>query len=880
MADRSLQHHPFELSHARTRQASTSSSDQSSPTEDKSTPLHPRRRRASSSSGLLQPSLGVDPEPSRRRGSKHTSLGARDKTSRGPLGNMSGSSDPAGEVTYTPTTHRISKAKKGKKVHVCEFPGCGKVFTRAEHRKRHEANHNPEPAFQCRFEDCRKPFQRADLLARHMERQHEVPSGIIRPRSQRSTSEASSNPPSGGVMATTMGQPQPVTAQAMSHGHGAMAITSIIEHPMRGNELSLPQAMGEISQSGIGPIPASFRPEWAYGALGSGDSPMYSSDTCSSPMSDYPNPQMSYLHRPPSTFSDSSFHQQPMASPLPSGPSYPSTTWGTFDPTTTYDGSYGSTVGIRGLEYRLLWPEIDFEIGPSLQLPVANVGSQWQPIRHESASPATVALGQTPFLKAHNPQTQHYLECYWLHFAPLFPIIHRPSFMSAIPQPLLAASMVVIGAQYSPRPDAKQYSASLHAGCTKLMSDVSTKQHIQRKGQAHWVGQRDTVTSRSSVSDLQTVFHLEMFNLFRARPAQLESIQGPLQFRALYASVIADQDFLQLKQASLHQTLPPPNVPGQLQAVYRRWVEDETRRRILVAMFVLDTTHSHLLQRQPSDGGTLTEDGLDLPFPTSADIWDCPDIFTWRNLITSHEAFSMSELGPNLPSLDAFQSSLLTCWQIHRFQLSSDPKQHNMIYQPPKSLLQHTMCTHQGLALSTHTPLHALLITASESWLFGTKITDETTWQQSKATLREWVASDNATKATWHATQLLRLTFQSQSDPLRQEAHSGGYLHDLWCLYVAALVCWAFGYGTTNAKAQPESLTDDAEVLMAEYLTAMSVHDWKDIRTVAGIWAGYTRGLLEWVRSKIGEVGMGGLLNGAEDVLFRLVEGEGNLVEF
>lgn len=37
-------------------------------------------------------------------------------------------------VTYTPTTHRISKAKKGKKVHVCEY-GCGKIFTRAEHRK-------------------------------------------------------------------------------------------------------------------------------------------------------------------------------------------------------------------------------------------------------------------------------------------------------------------------------------------------------------------------------------------------------------------------------------------------------------------------------------------------------------------------------------------------------------------------------------------------------------------------------------------------------------------------------------------------------------------------------------------------------------------------
>ena len=34
------------------------------------------------------------------------------------------------EVTYTPTTHRISKAKKGKRVHVCEHEGCGKVKLR------------------------------------------------------------------------------------------------------------------------------------------------------------------------------------------------------------------------------------------------------------------------------------------------------------------------------------------------------------------------------------------------------------------------------------------------------------------------------------------------------------------------------------------------------------------------------------------------------------------------------------------------------------------------------------------------------------------------------------------------------------------------------
>ncbi|KAL8673609.1 MAG: hypothetical protein Q9168_001964 [Polycauliona sp. 1 TL-2023] len=779
MADRSLQHHPFELSHTRTRQASTSSSDQSSATEDKSASRHPRRRRASSSSGLPQPSVGSDPEPSRRRGSKQSSLGPRDKTSRGPLGNMSGSSDPASEVTYTPTTHRISKAKKGKKVHVCEHVG------------RHEANHNPEPAFQCRFEDCRKPFQRADLLARHLERQHEVPSGMAHPQSQRSTSEVSSNPASGGMMPSSMGQPQPVAAQAMSHGHGAMAITSIIEHPMRGNELSLSgHAIGEISQTGIGPIPTSFRPEWGYGAL-----------------------------------------------------------------------------------------------GPTLQLPFANVGDQWQPIRSEFASPATLDMGQAGLLKAHNPQTQHYLDCYWIHFAPLFPIIHRQSFMSVIPQPLLAASMMVIGAQYSPRPDAKQYSSSLHAGCTRMMSDVSNKQHMFNTAKAYWVGQQETTTSRSSLSDLQIVFHLEMFNLFRGRSAKLESLQSSLPSSTLYDSLTGDQEFLQVNQASLHQSLPPSNVPGQLQAVFLRWVEHESRRRILVAMFVVDTQHSHLLQRQPCYRETLAEDSLNLPFPTSTDIWDCPDIFTWRDLITSHEAFSLSELGRHLPLLDPFQSSLLTCYQIHGSRISSDPKQHDLIYQSPKSPHQHTLRTHHALAFSTHTPLHALLITASESWLFGTKITDKATWQESKTAIREWVASESARKATWHAVHLLKLTLPSQSPILQQEQPgSGGYLHDLWSLYVATLVCWAYGYGRTNAKAQPTSLADadvDAEGLAAEYLTAMAVGEWQDLDGEgAGIWAGYTRGLMEWVRCKIGEVGMGGLLNGAEDVLFRLVEGESGLVEF
>ncbi|THC87141.1 hypothetical protein EYZ11_013413 [Aspergillus tanneri] len=95
------------------------------------------------------------------------------KKATGTMRRSSQSTEIPLPITYTPTTHRISKAKKGKRVHACEYPGCNKVFTRAEHRRRHELNHNPEALFRCTHHNCKKAFHRPDLLARHMER-HEL----------------------------------------------------------------------------------------------------------------------------------------------------------------------------------------------------------------------------------------------------------------------------------------------------------------------------------------------------------------------------------------------------------------------------------------------------------------------------------------------------------------------------------------------------------------------------------------------------------------------------------------------------------------------------------------------------------------------------------
>ncbi|KAJ5246260.1 hypothetical protein N7468_001243 [Penicillium chermesinum] len=91
--------------------------------------------------------------------------------------------------------YRVSRAKKGKRVHACEWPGCekGQVFTRAEHRRRHELSHKAKKNFMCAHESCAKSFQRAENLAQHMTRHGpNLPVQIAPSRRTKSTSSARS----------------------------------------------------------------------------------------------------------------------------------------------------------------------------------------------------------------------------------------------------------------------------------------------------------------------------------------------------------------------------------------------------------------------------------------------------------------------------------------------------------------------------------------------------------------------------------------------------------------------------------------------------------------------------------------------------------------
>ncbi|KAL2009865.1 hypothetical protein VTN00DRAFT_5672 [Thermoascus crustaceus] len=193
-------------------------------------------------------------------------------------------------ITYTPTTHRISKAKKGKRVHACEFPGCNKVFTRAEHRRRHELNHNPEASFPCTYEGCRKAFHRPDLLARHMER-HELDAQTDENAAQRCWRQTSvtSDPPN--VVTPVAVDANTGSFPATSAQSSSMSINSIVAtpgvHPDLAGDYSLPWNGTEM------PLHPRTHMFPGYIRDSTDDSPLYSSpETCASPSSDVPSFQL------------------------------------------------------------------------------------------------------------------------------------------------------------------------------------------------------------------------------------------------------------------------------------------------------------------------------------------------------------------------------------------------------------------------------------------------------------------------------------------------------------------------------------------------------------------------------------------------------------
>ena len=287
------------------------------------------------------------------------------------------------------------------------------------------------------------------------------------------------------------------------------------------------------------------------------------------------------------------------------------------------------------------------------------------------------------------------------------------------------------------------------------------------------------------------------------------------------------------------------------------WANREARRRILLSAAILDTHRCALFSQHSHISSTEVSR---LPTPCPQEVWNCVDLVEWYSLVSCNQ-LPTPKTSPNSP----FETSLLQCRSFHYGTLDR---------------LSPNELTHHALLLASFTPISSLIAVAAETWLFGRKLDDLTLWTAAQEEFRRWISSDEASKATWHAMQFLRGYFGRE----RESSPTIG-LHEHWCLYLAALVCWAYGYPRvfpTNVQTNPSLTLCELEMLMWEYLGKTDTgRDWTSVRVLRKI--GQTRGVLACVRARIcagGGEARGKLLGEAAEVLWKLGEVRGKLCTF
>ena len=467
---------------------------------------------------------------------------------------------------------------------------------------------------------------------------------------------------------------------------------------------------------------------------------------------------------------------------------------------------------------------------------------------------------------------------------------------------------MAIGSQYDTREDAKEYSLALLEAATKLLS------------------KRDTINSRSRLTDLQTVFLLEVLSKYRSRRA---SVQVSPRFRSFYASLTQARHWISTNPLAVFNRLPKDPNPEELANAHKFWTERETRRRILQASFILDTQQATLFKQQPAMQSVSsiqinTQDTKsEMPFPCEDELWESSPIEDWVSNAAKFDNIDLSTaahqaLSDKPPSVDTFSSRLV----LSHIVAVPDDKKYG---EEATAILQRNLDMHgspstrfsfHALLTARHTPVRQLLTVSGETWLFGKKVDSEADFLNAMQDLRRWVNdTSQCLKALWHATSLLRIAFDTSARPAFDPDHPAykdrrlNMLHEEWAIYLAALVCWAIGFdasqnspspgtyssavstrsdafshsssssGLSVATAHPPLLDPaDADEEMRTYLHSTDVASPEDLAVVDVGILGRTDGLLEVVRTRRLGGPMGELLNEAERVLYRLVEAKSRIL--
>jgi hypothetical protein len=500
---------------------------------------------------------------------------------------------------------------------------------------------------------------------------------------------------------------------------------------------------------------------------------------------------------------------------------------------------------------------------------------------------------------------QHYVDAYWKNFHPLFPILHKQSYRSQSPSPLLGAAVMAIGAQYTDEQFAKGDSRILHEKCLELITKY-----------------KQTLRTTKRLDYMQAIFLVELFSHFKAKRAasSLSEI-----FMETYEQLWQKHHNTTRSRFDQLATVASHASEETLQSQWAQWIHLHAFERLLAACYILESQQSLLLVRPNQTPATF---GLELFMPAHTAVWEASSCSRWSHLMR-YDPVPIKNIEQSLDGVmsseakatrfEPFQCSLIiACHAASVVSMKQDLEQapyiparasHQLFEIEYTSTMESVLCPHTNVRIMHHavvlasvTPLRALLATSGESWVLSQRLSHEALLAAAefatlKTELHTWTnnlqppaffwtdptATNPSLEALQQALNILELALDTDPKNLAFGSEMA--------LYYASLVLWSATFAAV-AKAEATGLkfeTDDTaefEAPRAEHDTRYFVRLAKSdlsslvgdgIPSIEGVdrWRFGVGAVLRWSGWVVGGAGsrssgVGELMEGAVGVLERL----------
>ncbi|KAI1418608.1 hypothetical protein F5Y13DRAFT_196409 [Hypoxylon sp. FL1857] len=450
-------------------------------------------------------------------------------------------------------------------------------------------------------------------------------------------------------------------------------------------------------------------------------------------------------------------------------------------------------------------------------------------------------LGGTAFLTANtlSPHVRNsipkYLGVYWKCFDTLFPLVHRKSVKTAADE-VLRCAMAAVGTQF-----------------------LQGKEDRIRGNELHEFAWKEVKTcTQWNLQVMQAILLCEFYARFRGRSATRTSSEP---FQSLYSRVSSLPSHSTLVGSLICSTFQDPlfssvvsfpsgqwyqystssssqmadhQMPDDFTSSastrndrWNEWIDNESRRRLLAACFVLDVHTSVYYQQNLIQQSPMSTQPTPLIRPTEG-LWAAQSSDEWEMLLnTGPEITQPTTLSDKTPTTEQvahapyLDQTVFLAAEALRLPKRSSPHILDLSIEVDETsaerigtLFPESAVGNTYLALH-YTPLHDLLAVSGETWLFSKKVASAQVFQQHKRRLQLWCGSLHAGTAVRFAAKALLAYLDhtnhsnhnilnaavssdpgEEGDPGQGRSWNMSDISDYWAMYVCALICWAHGHRT------------------------------------------------------------------------------------